>query len=96
MLCPAYDLLSSELAMEGDGEDLALNLNGKKNKVKRKDFEIAMKGAGLDQKVIENIFKKFKKLLPSWSDFIDQSFLSAPLKDAYKELIVKKSEQIDL
>ena len=55
-LCPAYDLVASELVVEGDDEDLALNLNGKKKKIKRKDFEIAMKGAGLEQKVIEKYF----------------------------------------
>lgn len=59
-LCPAYDLVSSELVVEGDDEDLALNLNGKKKKIKKKDFEIAMKGSGLDHKVIENIFKKYE------------------------------------
>jgi serine/threonine-protein kinase HipA len=35
-----------------------------------------MTKAGLDQKVIENIFKKYKKLLPAWHKFIDKSFLS--------------------
>lgn len=95
-LCPAYDLVASELVMEGDDEDLALNLNGKKKKIKRKDFESAMKGAGLEQKVIENIFKKYKKLLPKWSKFIDESFLPDPMKNEYKILIKQKSIQIEL
>jgi serine/threonine-protein kinase HipA len=95
-LCPAYDLVASELVVEGDDEDLALNLNGKKKKIKRKDFESAMKGAGLEQKVIENIFKKYKKLLPKWSIFIDESFLPDPMKNEYKILINKKSIQIEL
>lgn len=68
----------------------------KQKKIKRKDFEIEMKGVGLEQKVIENIFKKYKKLLPSWTNFIDQSFLSDLVKEAYKELIIKKYEQIEL
>ena len=95
-LCPAYDLVASELVVEGDDEDLALNLNGKKKKIKRKDFENAMKGAGLGQKVIENIFKKYKKLLPKWSKFIDESFLPDPMKNEYKILINQKSIQIEL
>ena len=95
-LCPAYDLVASELVVEGDDEDLALNLNGKKKKIKRKDFESAMKGAGLEQKVIENIFKKYKKLLPKWSKFIDESFLPNPMKKEYKILINQKSIQIEL
>ncbi|MDG2150682.1 MAG: HipA domain-containing protein [Polaribacter sp.] len=95
-LCPAYDLVASELVVEADDEDLALNLNGKKKKIKRKDFESAMKEAGLEQKVIENIFKKYKKLLPNWAKFIDESFLPDPMKNEYKTLIHQKSIQIEL
>ena len=95
-LCPAYDLVASELVVEGDDEDLALNLNGKKKKIKREDFESAMNIAGLDQKVIENIFKKYTKLLPKWDKFIDESFLTDPMKNEYKTLINRKSIQIGL
>lgn len=95
-LCPAYDLVASELVVEGDDEDLALNLNGKKKKIKRKDFEAAMAGAGLDQKVIENIFKKYKKLIPKWNQFIIDSFLPEKMKDEYISLIKRKSIQIEL
>ena len=95
-LCPAYDLVASELVVEGDDEDLALNLNVKKKKIKRKDFENAMNSAGIDQKVIENIFKKYKELLPKWIKFIDESFLPLAMKDKYKILINKKSIQIEL
>lgn len=95
-LCPAYDLVASELVVEGDDEELALNLNGKKKKIGRHDFEIAMNAAGIDQKVIKNIFKKYKKLLPVWFKFIDESFLPQPIKDEYKKLIHKKSIQIEL
>ncbi len=95
-LCPAYDLVASELVVEGDDEDLALNLNGKKKKIQKQDFETAMKGSGLDQKVIDNIFKKFKKLLPRWFNFIDKSFLPSSTKNVYKELIKQKAKQIEL
>jgi serine/threonine-protein kinase HipA len=39
-LCPTYDLVSSELVVEGDDEELALNLNGKKKKSKRKILKV--------------------------------------------------------
>jgi serine/threonine-protein kinase HipA len=95
-LCPAYDLVASALVVEGDDEDLALSLNGKKKKIKRKDFETAMEGAGIDQKVIENVFKKYKKLLPKWSEFILESFLPEKMKEEYISLIQRKSIQIEL
>lgn len=95
-LCPAYDLVASELLVEGDDEELALTLNSKKRKIKKIDFEIAMKGAGLDQKVIENIFNKYRKLIPKWFQFIDESFLSDSLKAEYKSMINRKTQQIEL
>ncbi len=95
-LCPGYDLVASGLVVEGDDEDLALNLNGKKKKINRKDFEISMGRAGIDQKVIENIFKKYKKLLPKWAQFINESFLPGPMKTKYIHLIEQKSLQLEL
>lgn len=95
-LCPAYDLVATELVVEGDDEDLALNLNGKKKKIKKKDFQIAMKGAGLNQKVIENIFKRYKKMIPKWNKFIEASFLSESMKEEYKSMLYRKSEQLEL
>ncbi len=68
----------------------------RRKKIKKNDFEIAMKGADLNQKVIENIFKKYKKLIPKWSKFIEESFLSESKKEEYKSLLNRKSVQIEL
>src|SRR5690606_30692202 len=95
-LSPAYDLVASELVVEGDDEDLALTLMGKKKRIKKVDFEKAMKSAGIGQKVVDNIFLKYKNLIPKWADFIDQSFLSESMKEKYKTLIERKAVQIDL
>ncbi len=86
-LTPAYDMLSTTLVMPEDTEELALNLNGKKKKLKRSDFETAFTNSGLDQKVVENIFIKFERVLPAWLDFMDSSFISDSMKEVYKELI---------
>jgi len=96
MLCPAYDLVASELVIEGDEEELALTLNGKKRKLNRKDFEIAMGKSGLDTKVISNIFKRFSNQISKWEKLIDESFLSEKLKTDYKNIIIKKTKQIEI
>ena len=93
-LSPAYDMVAAALVAEGDTEELALNLNGKKNKLKRKDFDAAM--AQLDGRIIANIFSKFQKSLPKWESFIDVSFLSAEMRERYKELISAKAKQLEL
>ncbi|ANQ51477.1 HipA domain-containing protein [Flammeovirga sp. MY04] len=95
-LCPAYDMVASELVVEGDDEELALNLNGKKKKLNRKDFETAMAGADMSSKVIENIFEKYKKLLPKWYKFIQESFLPEAMKEEYIVMIQRKAIQIEL
>jgi len=93
-LCPAYDLVASELVVEGDDEELALNLNGKKKKIKRKDFSIAMKTSGMNDKSIENVFKKFEKLQNKWHTHINESFLSNEFKENYHNMIVEKYKQM--
>ncbi|GHT18120.1 hypothetical protein FACS189429_3900 [Bacteroidia bacterium] len=87
LFAPAYDLLSTALAMPEDVEELALTLNGKKRKLKHSDFETAFLQSGLDEKVVKNIFDKFDKIVPRWVDFIRKSFLNNELKEKYIEII---------
>lgn len=93
-LCPAYDLVSSKLVNEQDDEDLALTINGKKKKITRKDFEISMSKSALEAKVIENIFRKFEKIVPKWLQFIEFSFLPKEEKGRLKVLITSKFEEL--
>lgn len=88
---PAYDLLSTKLVIPEDNEELALTLNGKKRKLKRIDFDNLLKSFKVDEKVIENVYKKFSKVLPQWYDFIDMSFLPEQMKVEYKLLIQNRS-----
>lgn len=93
-LSPAYDLLATALINPADTEELALTLNGKKRKIGRKDFVVAMTAAQLDPKQQQNILVKFDKVIRRWLEFIDTSFLSADDKKAYKELIQKNHQRI--
>jgi serine/threonine-protein kinase HipA len=46
----------------------------------------------VEYKVIENIYEKFRKVLPLWCDFIDISFLSEQMKAEYKALIQERAD----
>lgn len=87
ILTPAYDMLSTALVNPEDTEELALNLNGKKRKIKKSDFVEAMRVSGLEDKVIGNLFNKFLKLEKKWVEFIDVSFIPTDMKCSYKEII---------
>jgi serine/threonine-protein kinase HipA len=95
-LCPAYDMVASALIVQGDTEELALNLNGKKRKLNRKDFIAAMRRFETGEKTIENIFTKFEASIPAWIDFIKISFLPPALKSEFISLIQKKALQLGM
>ena len=89
-LTPAYDMLSIALVMPEDTEELALTLNGKKRKLRRSDFVVAMAKSGLESKVIDNIFAKFLRSESKWQEFIGISFLPPAMKTDYKHLLSEK------
>lgn len=96
ILSPAYDLLSTTLAMPEDDEELALTINGKKKRIKREDFVMAMRNSGMNEMAIKSIFKRFSKAIPKWHQIINDSFLSVELKNAYHALIQTMANRIEL
>lgn len=94
ILSPAYDLVSTQLVMPEDKDDLALTLNGKKRKLKRDDFILAFSNSNLETKQIENIFKKMEGVKQNWKEFIDISFIRDELKTDYKKLIDDRFERL--
>jgi len=95
-LCPAYDMVASALVVEGDVEELALNLNGKKRKLNRNDFLAAMSRFDIGEKAMENIFTRFETLIPAWIDFVEISFLPKDKKAEFIKLIQDKAIQLDM
>ena len=85
-LTPAYDLLSTALVIPEDTEELALTLCGKKRKLTRQHFVEAMTASGLDEKVCNNIFARFGRILPEWEACIRQSFLPQEMQEQYIQL----------
>lgn len=90
MLTPAYDMLATSLVMPDDPEELALTLNGKKRKLRKADFMRAITGSGVEEKVIENLSRKFSRAVPKWFGMIDSSFLPDDMKRSYKSMILRR------
>lgn len=95
-LAPAYDMVAVKLLIPEDQEELALNLNGKKRKLKRKDFNEAMAKAHIPEKAIENLWKRIEKGMQNWNELITNSFLSNMTKKILLELIETRAEQVNL
>lgn len=96
LLSPAYDLLNVNLIYPKDKEDLALNLGGRKRKVKRSDFDQFAMSLGLSDLVRDNIYKDFSKQTNKVTASIASSFLTEEYKERYTEIYLRKLNQIGL
>ena len=92
-LSPAYDLLSTLLVLP-DEEESALTINGKKNRLKRTDFDSVAKSLQINEKTVTTIYQRFAKILPTWQQWIERSFLPTEMKKQYSDLIIAKLAQL--
>ena len=65
-LAPAYDLVATALVNPADTEELALTLNGKKEKLRQGDFLATTRRAGVEDKVMTGVFSRFVRVRPAW------------------------------
>lgn len=86
-LAPAFDLLSTALVIPDDKEESALTINGKKSRITKGDFDTLASSMDINEKVLFRIYNKFNSVLPTWIEFIKQSYLSKAMQDKYIQLI---------
>jgi serine/threonine-protein kinase HipA len=89
-LSPAYDLVSTKLAMPEDLEESALTINGKKNRLRRADFDELATKLGIPAKSSERVYAKFVKKRAAMIDLIQVSFLSDAMKEEYVKLLINR------
>ena len=93
VLTPAYDLLNAAISNPVDDAELALNLNGKKKRMKDADFRNAYRTCGVPEIVFDRVKKKYVDLLPKFEEEIQRSFLSDEIKTLYIELLHRRHAQ---
>jgi serine/threonine-protein kinase HipA len=91
-LSPAYDLVSTHLVIKNEIEQMSLNLNGKKNKISRKDFDLFGANLKLTEKQIQSSYRLFINKLDKLEWWIDHSFLSSSQKNDFKKMLFERIE----
>lgn len=88
-LSPAYDLLNTTIALPHPEEELALPLNGKKNRLKRQDLVDYFGGDRLQltNRVIDKVMLELKQARTTWEQLLAVSFLSEQMKDKYLSVL---------
>ena len=94
LLSPAYDLLNATIINPEDDEELALTMEGKKKKIKREHFERLGEGLGLTPKQLKGVFNRFRVNKVKAFNWIDNSFLTTEMKDAYTALFEDRYARI--
>lgn len=89
-LSPAYDLVSTFLVIKNESEQMSLTINGKKNKLSRKDFDVLGSSLQLNSKQIQNCHQSFTKKLQKICWWIDNSFLPVEHKESFKKLVLER------
>jgi len=86
-LADAYDLISSKLLLPEDNEEMALTINGKKNRISLRDFDALATSLRIPVKVKETIYRRFTKIWPRWEDLMNRGFMPEGLLEEYKTLV---------
>jgi len=91
-LSPAYDLVSTALALPSDREESALSVNGKKSRLAKDDWLAFSARLGIGGKVFDRLFDRFAQAFPTVEEAVRASLLPPALKDAFLALWRERAE----
>jgi len=88
-LSPAYDLLNTTIVLPHPEEELALPLNGKKNRLKQQDLVdyFARDRLQLTNRIVDKVLLELKQLRRPWEVLLADSFLSGEMKERYLSVL---------
>ena len=90
VLSAAYDLLSTNIVIPTDPEQLALTINGKKQNIRRKDFIKFAQTAGISEKSAEKMIEKIIKLKDKYISMCNSSYIPDSMKNSLETLITER------
>jgi serine/threonine-protein kinase HipA len=95
-LSPAYDLLNTTIVLPHPEEELALPLNGKKNRLNQQDLVdyFARDRLELTNRIVDKVLLELKQLRRPWEVLLADSFLSGEMKEKYLSVLRDRFSRI--
>ena len=90
ILSAAYDMLSTNVVIPSDKEQLALTLNGKKQNIRRKDFLVFADTIGIPERSAEKMIEKIVKLKEKYISMCRDSYMPEQMKSNLENLIEQR------
>ena len=94
ILSPAYDLLPVQLLLPDDVDDTALTLNGKNQKLRRKDFLIFAETAGIPQKAAVASINRMLGNVTKLQKLCEESILPESMQGALIALMQERATRL--
>lgn len=92
-LSPAYDLISTPLALD-DKDETALTVNGKQRNIKPKDWRTFGESLKIRPEALNASNEQLRESIPAMFAFIAKSFLSEERKVRLREIITERASQL--
>ena len=93
-LSPAYDLVSSRLVISEEAEEMALTVNGKRNRLKRNDFLAFAESIGIEANYAEIKIAELLALSNEFTDMVTKSTLTVHLQERFLEIITQRLNRL--
>ena len=87
VLSSAYDMLSTNVVIPSDTEQLALTINGKKQNIRRKDFIVFAESLEIPEKSALKMIEKVVKLEEKFITMCNESYMPENMKSSLVKLI---------
>jgi len=93
-LSPCYDMVSSRLAIPEEEEEMALTVNGRKNRIERNDLFSFGKTLGLAPSFVNDWLGKLSLRQPLYRESIDESALPQGQKANLQQIIAARLSRL--
>lgn len=90
VLSAAYDMLSTNVVIPSDEEELALTINGKKQNIRRKDFIVFADSIGMPERSAEKMIEKIIKLKEKYISMCRDSYMPEQMRASLENLIEQR------
>jgi len=95
-LSPAYDIVSSRLVLSEEREEMCLSIQGKRNRLSRRDFIRLSQNFGLTEEQSSHVSDRLKACQPEIEGMIKDSFLSEQFKSRFLEIFKERMKRISV
>ncbi len=94
VLSPAYDIVSSKLAIPEEKDEMALTVNGRKRRIRKKDFVELGMYIGLQEKYTKESLQQCLDFKDEIFGLIQNSLLPDEKKTAFSEIVENRINQL--